>query len=373
METFATLGIVGGGQLAVMTAEAARRLGVRVTALAASAEDPIHRVVGSSFVGDARDPNDLRRLAEQCEVVTFDHELVDPVALAMLEDEGIVFRPGATAMAIATDKYRQLRLFRSRGLAVPETVVVHDVDAAIDAAAVFGDAVLKSATGGYDGRGVLLDGRPESIRSWFPAREATVLVQPRLPIDEEIAVQVVRAVDGSMVVYPVVRTVQEDGMCAVVQVPSGLATSIELDAQQQAEVIAEEIGVVGVLAVEFFVIDGAVVLNELAARPHNSGHVTLESARTSQFENHVRAVVGQPLGSAELVVPAAAMANVVGVDGMDGRFGRLPTDVAVHLYGKEPRPGRKLGHVTSTAPSTDVAVRRAVRAARELEGGVLAS
>ena len=373
METFATLGIVGGGQLAVMTAEAARRLGVRSTALAASTDDPIHRVVGSSIVGDARDPRDLRRLAEQCELVTFDHELVDPAVLAMLEDEGIVLRPGATAMAIAIDKHRQLRLFRSLGLAVPDTVVVHDVDAAIAAATDFGDAVLKSATGGYDGRGVLLDGRPDAIRAWFPEREATVLVQPRIHIDDEIAVQVVRAVDGSMVVYPVVRTVQEDGMCAVVQVPSGLAPDVELDAQRQAEMIAEEIGVVGVLAVEFFVIDGAVVLNEIAARPHNSGHVTLESSRTSQFENHVRAVVGQPLGSTELVVPAAAMANVVGVDGMDGRFGRLPTDVAVHLYGKEPRPGRKLGHVTSTASSTEVAVERAVQAARQLEGGVLAS
>lgn len=373
MRTYGTIGIIGGGQLAVMTAEAARRLGVRVAALAATAEDPIHHVVGTTLVGDARDPRDLRRLAAECEVLTFDHELVDPVVLALLEDEGLVFRPGATALAIATDKHRQLRLFRSRDLPVPDTVVVRDVDAAIDAANSFGDAVLKSATGGYDGRGVLLDSRPETIRSWFPDRDATVLVQPRLDIEDEVAVQVVRAVDGSIVVYPVVRTVQEDGMCAVVQVPSGLAPPIELEAQRIAMVIADSIDVVGVLAVEFFVVDGALVLNELAARPHNSGHVTLESARTSQFENHVRAVVGQPLGSTDLIVPAAAMANVVGVDGMDGRFGRLPTDVAVHLYGKEPRPGRKLGHVTSTAHTTEVAVQQAVRAARELEGRVLAS
>lgn len=373
MGTYGTMGIVGGGQLAVMTAEAARRLGIRVTALAATAEDPIHQVVGNSLIGDARDPRDLRRLAAQCEVLTFDHELVDPVVLALLEDEGIVFRPGATALAIATDKHRQLRLFRSRGLPAPETVVVRDVDAAIEAAEGFDGAVLKTATGGYDGRGVLLDSRPDVIRSWFPGQGATVLVQPRLDIESEIAVQVVRAVDGENVVYPVVRTVQEDGMCSVVQVPAELTPGLELEAQHIATVIADAIGVVGVLAVEFFVVGGALVLNELAARPHNSGHVTLESARTSQFENHVRAVMGQPLGPTDLVVPAAAMANVVGVDGMDGRFQRLPSDVAVHLYGKEPRPGRKLGHVTSTAHTTEVAVQRAVRAARELEGKVLAS
>lgn len=373
MERSTTIGIVGGGQLAVMTADAARRLGVGVVALATSPDDPVHRVVPDALVGDPRELCDLRRLARCCDVVTFDHELVDPVVLAMLEDEGAVLRPGASAMAIAIDKHRQLRLFRARGLPVPETVVVQSVDEAIDASARLDGSVLKVASGGYDGRGVLLDPDPDQIRDWFPDGGPSVLVQPRLAVEEELAVQIVRAADGSTVVYPVVRTVQDDGMCAVVQVPSGLPTAIEVEAADIARTIADEIEVVGVLAVEFFVVDGAIVLNEIAARPHNSGHVTLESARVSQFENHVRAVVGQPLGATDLVVPAAAMVNVVGTTSTVGGFGPLPGDVAVHLYGKTSRPGRKLGHVTAIGDTTDVAVERALRAARELECGVLAS
>ena len=373
MTNWTRLGIVGGGQLAVMTAEAARPLGIEVVALASSRDDPVHRVVPGTIVGDSHDVRDLRRLAALCDGLTFDHELVDPVTLALLEDEGVALRPGATAMAVAVDKHRQLRLFRSAGLPVPETVVVHSVHEAIAAAESFGPAVLKSATGGYDGRGVLIDPGPDAIRSWFPRRRATVLVQPRLAIEAELAVQVVRGVDGEIVVYPAVRTVQDDGMCAVVHVPSGLPPGLESEAASIARTVAEAIGVVGVLAVEFLVVDGAIVLNELAARPHNSGHVTLESSRTSQFENHVRAVVGLPLGATDLVVPAAAMANVIGNVAVAGGLGPSSDDVAVHLYGKTPRPGRKLGHVTSIADSTELAVERAIRAARDLEQGVLAS
>lgn len=372
MDSYGTIGIVGGGQLAVMMAEAARRLGVRVTALAASAEDPIHLVVPDALIGDANDIDDLRRLAARCDVLTFDHELVDPSVLRVLVDEGVDLRPGPGALEVAIDKYRQFRVFRERGLPVPEAVVVTDLDAALDAAAAVGPAVLKVATGGYDGRGVLLVSDADSIREWWPAGEPTVLVQPRLRIQDEIAVQVVRAADGELATYPVVRTVQHDGMCAVVHVPSGLNPRLELEAGAIARTIAETIGVVGMLAVEFFVVDGALIINEIAARPHNSGHVTIESSRCSQFENHVRAVVGQPLGATDLVVPAAAMVNVIGTEGLV-EFGPLPGDVAVHLYGKTPRPGRKLGHVTAIAPSVDLAMARALRAARELESGVLAS
>lgn len=374
MEPLTTIGIVGGGQLAVMMAEAGRRLGLVVECLADDVDDPVFRVVPHAVVGDPRDLRDLRRFASRCDAVTFDHELVDPVQLAVLEDEGVVLRPSATALAVATDKFRQLRLFRSRGLPVPETIVVHSVEQAIAAVdSLGGGAVLKAATGGYDGRGVLFDCEESAIRAWFPATQTTVLVQPALAIDHELAAQVVRGPDGKMVSYPVVRTVQRDGMCAVVQVPSELDPSLEVEATTIARVIAESIGVVGVLAVEFFVVDGRLVLNEIAARPHNSGHVTIESSRVSQFENHMRAVAGHPLGATDLVVPAAAMVNVIGGPTTGTSPAPLPGDVSVHLYGKTPRPGRKLGHVTSIADSTDDAVERAVRAARSLESGVLAS
>lgn len=366
-----TIGIVGGGQLALMMAEAASRIDLEVAVLAARADDPAARIVPHTTIGDPGDAAALRELARRCDVVTFDHEMVDPAALRILEAEGYVFRPGARAMAVAVDKERQLEVFDRLGLRRPTTTVARSLDevrAAIEAAG--GTAVLKVATGGYDGRGVLLGATADSVAAWFPDRPVAVLVQPELPIEAEIAVQVVRGVDGEAVVYPVVRTVQRDGMCAVVQIPADLDPQLEHSAIDMAIAIAEDIDVVGVLAVEFFVVGGDLLLNEIAARPHNSGHITMESARISQFENHLRAVAGHPLGSTELVVPAAATVNVVGGSCSASGYGPLPTDVAVHLYGKEPRPGRKLGHVTATAATVHDATERALRAARTLENGV---
>lgn len=366
-----TIGIVGGGQLALMMAEAASRIDLEVEVLAARPDDPAARIVPRTTIGDPGDPSALRDLAERCDVVTFDHEMVDPAVLRDLESEGIVLRPGARSMAAAVDKERQLGVFGRLGLPVPPTTVARSLDevrSAIDA--VGGIAVLKVATGGYDGRGVLLGANVDSATEWFPGRPVAVLVQPEMDIDAEIAVQVVRGLDGETVTYPVVRTVQRNGMCAMVQVPSGLDTEVERMAAGMAEAIAAEIDLVGVLAVEFFIVDGELMLNEIAARPHNSGHITMESTRVSQFENHLRAVAGHPLGSTELVVPAAAMVNVVGSSCTGGEYGPLPTDVAVHLYGKQPRPGRKLGHVTATDATIDSATERALRAARTLENGV---
>lgn len=370
MSAFRRIGIVGGGQLALMMAETASRIDLDVEVLAARADDPASRIVPRTTIGDPGDPAALRDLARRCDVVTFDHEMVDPVVLHDLEAEGYVLRPGARAMAVAVDKERQLDMFDRLGLPTPPTTVARSLDevcAAIDAAG--GEAVLKVASGGYDGRGVLLGATVATAAEWFPDRPVAVLVQPAMSIEAEVAVQVVRGADGESVTYPVVRTVQHDGMCAVVQVPSGLDPHHERTAIDMARAIAEEIDVVGVLAVEFFVVDGGLMLNEIAARPHNSGHITMESARISQFENHLRAVSGHPLGSTELVVPAAAMVNVVG-SSLSGRgFGPLPTDVGVHLYGKESRPGRKLGHVTATGPTVADATERAFRAARTLETG----
>ena len=374
MTALRTIGIVGGGQLALMMAEAASRIDLGLEVLAAGPDDPAARIVPRTTIGDPRDPAAVRALAGRCDVVTFDHELVDPELLRDLEEERHLIRPGSRAMAVAVDKERQLEVFGRLGLPVPPTTVARSLDEVRSAIeALGGTAVLKLASGGYDGRGVVLGATVDSAVDWYPDGDAVVLVQPELVVDDELAVQVVRAPDGETVVYPVVRTVQRDGMCAVVQVPSGFDPAIEQAAVTMARAVAEEIGVVGVMAVEFFVVGGSLVLNEIAARPHNSGHITMESSRTSQFENHLRAIAGHPLGSTELVVPAAAMVNVIGTSCSTGGYGPLPTDVAVHLYGKEPRPGRKLGHVTATAATIDDATERALRAARTLENGVSTS
>jgi 5-(carboxyamino)imidazole ribonucleotide synthase len=245
-----------------------------------------------------------------------------------------------------------------------------DAEAAAGAARAFGRAVVvKTAHGGYDGRGVGLLSRRDAIESWTDGRPGPFLVQPRLDLEVELAVQVVRGPDGERVTYPVVRTVQEDGMCAVAVVPSGLPAELEAQARELAERIADALEVVGLLAVELFVVDGEILVNEIATRPHNSGHVTQDSSLTSQFDNHLRAVSGLPLGSTDQVVPAAAMANVVGGSRHHRPdIGSVPPDVAVHLYGKEPWPGRKLGHVTAVAATADEAVARARRAAGALTG-----
>lgn len=370
MRRISRVGIVGGGQLAVMMAEAAEQLELEVCSLAGRADDPIFKRGAQAFVGDARNVEDLRRLADQSDVLTFDHELIDTSMVRQLEDEGIECRPGLRTLAIATNKQRQWELFSQLHLSQPETVVVNSVDAALRAIEEFNEeAVLKTATGGYDGRGVLLDTNEAVVREWFPS--VTVLVQRAIAIEVELAVQVVRSFDGEIVSYLPVRTVQANGMCSVVHVPAQINDKLEADATMIARAIAEKIGVVGILTVEFFVANGQLIVNELAARPHNSGHLTIEAARTSQFENHMRAVAGLPLGSTAPVVPAAAMANIVGkIESLEGVVWGSP-NVAIHLYGKTPRPGRKIGHVTASAETSDKAVALALSAARDIQNGAV--
>lgn len=362
------MGIVGGGQLAVMMTEAAHRLGLGVEALARCPDDPIFRILPNARVGDARCEEDLQWLADRTDVLTFDHELIDHRVLARLEADGVLSRPGSCALSVAVNKQLQADLFTALGLRQPDTIVVSDVNAALSAIRAFDDAaVLKTATGGYDGRGILLDVSESVVRQWFRSEVGTVLVQRREAIADELAVQVVRGADGIVAGYAPVRTVQSDGMCSYVSVPGEFDDSLERTAITIASQIATAIDVVGLLTVEFFVVDGELMVNELAARPHNSGHLTIEATRTSQFENHMRAVAGLPLGSTAMVVPAAAMANVIGGLTPAARGALFGDEVAVHLYGKRSRPGRKIGHVTAVADSPQEAIVRAVRAANELQ------
>jgi 5-(carboxyamino)imidazole ribonucleotide synthase len=368
MEPQKRVGIVGGGQLAVMMADAADAAGLEIASLAQRQDDPIFSAGRHAFVGDARALEDLRKLAARSDVLTFDHELIDHRVLAQLESEGVVVRPGSTAMAIATNKERQCGLFESLEIDQPDTVIVSDLASAFDAIARFeGVAVLKTAQGGYDGRGVLLDSTDTAVRKWFPKEPTTVIVQRRVDVEIEIAVQVARGHDGTIAAYEPVRTVQSNGMCSVVHLPAEVDPAIEFDAMEIACRIADAIDAVGILTVEFFVVAGELLVNELAARPHNSGHLTIEACTTSQFENHMRAVAGLPLGPTDRVVPAAAMVNIVGQ--VQGRIADQTSSsgVSVHLYGKTPRPERKLGHVTAIAETTETAIERALCAAKELQ------
>jgi 5-(carboxyamino)imidazole ribonucleotide synthase len=359
-----TVGIVGGGQLARMLLPPAARLTLPIRLLA-DAADPACEFVPSVLPGRP-DAEGLRRLAEACDVLTVEHELVDLHALAALEHEGRVIRPSSTTLHATADKAHQRRVLSEHGIPLaPWTVTDQLADLRTFADAHGWPLVIKPPRGGYDGRGVFVVPDLDEARALLDGIGGPVLVEPHLAIDQELAVLIARRPGGETVAYPPVQTVQVDGMCQEVILPAPVPRQVAAEATMIAERVAKTIGAVGILAVELFLIDGRVLLNELAARPHNAGHVTIEGSVTSQFENHLRAIADLPLGSTETRTPAA-MVNVVGTEGdpRDNLAAALALDdVAVHLYGKEARPGRKLGHVTATADAPERALERAREAA----------
>ena len=366
------IGIVGAGQLALMMFEASLRMDLDIRVLATDADDPALRVVPGSRVGDPRDAAVLLAFASEVDVVTFDHELIDIASVRSLGVAGHAVRPGSAALAVAIDKARQHDTFSRLGIDQPPTVLVRtesELRAAMHRLAL--PVVVKHATGGYDGRGVHVVDHVQQFDRLVAGGvlgDGEFLVQPKVPIDAEVAVQVVRSIDGEILAYPVVRTIQEDGICTMVQLPAAIPDALARRATEVARLLADHLDVVGVLAVEFFVSGGRLLINEIAMRPHNSGHLTIEATVTSQFENHLRAVAGLPLGSTAAVVGAASMVNIIGSDSSPApRPDRAPIDAAVHLYGKSHRPGRKLGHVTAVGDSIEDVVARARRAASALE------
>ncbi|MFM7063115.1 MAG: 5-(carboxyamino)imidazole ribonucleotide synthase [Actinomycetes bacterium] len=351
------VGFVGGGQLARMCALAAAPLGVQVKVLAAPTDEGAAEVVPDVVVGRADDPDALRAFAEQVDVLTIDHENVDHTTFAELEAAGTAVRPGVGTLRYS-DKAFQRQEFAAAGLPVPDFLVVPADDPS--AAAQVGEfagrhggrVVLKASRGGYDGRGVWVLDAAE-VPSFLGSYDgAPLVVEPLLPLEREVAVLVARRPSGEVAVWPVVETVQVDGMCDEV-LAGGAVLPPELGAEalRVGARVAEVTGAVGVLAVELFVVDGSVVVNEIAPRVHNSGHLTIEGARTSQFEQHVRAVLDWPLGPTGLTAPHVVMRNVVGGASGDPRdrqalaLAQVP-EAHVHLYGKASRPARKVGHVT---------------------------
>ncbi len=372
-----TVGIVGAGQLARMMAQAAIPLDIRIVLLAASANDGAAQVVPDVIVGSPDDAGALRMLAEQVDVVTFDHELVDPDTLAALQRDGFTVWPSAGTMALAQNKRRQRAELGAAGFPVPRFATI-DSDAE---AREFGDVagwpyVLKASRGGYDGRGVWMVASPDDAAAVYndaAARGTVLLAEERLPLDLEIAVLVARRASGEMVTYPPVETVQEDGICRELRVPAGIGNTMAAYAEEIARDIARRIDLVGIMAIEFFVSRSELYVNELAPRPHNSGHWTIEGARTSQFEQHLRAILDWPLGSTEPTGDAIVTLNLLGEgDGTDPRSG-LPAGLSVsganiHLYGKDARPGRKVGHITAVGEDVAAIERTVQRASDSLFG-----
>jgi len=373
MTVSARVGMVGAGQLARMTQRAAIDLGVSLTVLAVAEDDPAVKAGAAHRRGRADDPQALTALAEDVDVVTLDHELVDLSTLAAIEARGIPVRPSPRALSVAQDKLVARETFARLAIPGPAHVVASDVAGVDELAARYGwPLVAKARTGGYDGRGVEVVADRAALDAVL-ARGGDWIVEQRVLIAREIAVLVARRPGGDTVVYPVVETVQRDGICHELIMPAAIEADIARMAIDTALRIAEGIDAVGVLAVEQFVsTDGEVLVNEIAVRPHNSGHATIEGCATSQFTNHLRAVLDWPLGGTEMQAACAVTVNVLGVDTSD-IAARVPQALAVagarvHLYGKDGRPGRKLGHVTVLGDDPDIALADARRAATILTG-----
>jgi 5-(carboxyamino)imidazole ribonucleotide synthase len=351
--------MVGGGQLARMTHQAAIPLGQSLKVLATSPDDSAALVAPNVEIGHHGDLGALKEFAQGCDVVTFDHEHVPGEHLRDLVASGVTVHPGPDALRYAQDKLLMRRRLDDLGVSVPRFAAVSEVRDVLQFGAEHGwPCVLKAVRGGYDGRGVWMldnpDGARQTVTELLDAR-TPLLVEQRVSLRRELAALVARSPFGQGAVWPVVETVQSDGICVSVLAPAPAAgEELVRQAQDLALTIAEELGVVGVLAVELFDAEDGLLVNELAMRPHNSGHWTIEGARTSQFEQHLRAVLDYPLGSTVMTAPAVVMANVLAAParprmGVDERlhhlFARFP-HAKTHLYGKAERPGRKVGHVT---------------------------
>jgi 5-(carboxyamino)imidazole ribonucleotide synthase len=385
------VGMVGGGQLARMTAAAAVGLGATFRVLAGSESESAALVTHDVAVGSHLSLPDLSEFASECDVITFDHEHVPTEHLVALESAGVLVRPGPGALRYAQDKLAMRRRLAALGAPVPRFAPVSSVADVVEFARAgrAGRAgeewpvVLKAISGGYDGKGVWIAGsaaEAAEVASAAAAHGTALMAEEFVPFRRELAAQVARSACGQGAAYPVVETVQVDGICREVIAPApGLSPDLAIEAQELALRIASDLDVVGMLAVELFETPRGILVNELAMRPHNSGHWTIDGACTSQFEQHLRAVLDLPLGSPLPLVPGGytAMVNILGgtdPDVYDRYIHVMAADpgVKVHFYGKEVRPGRKIGHVTvvgTPADSVESLRDRARRAASYLRWG----
>jgi 5-(carboxyamino)imidazole ribonucleotide synthase len=365
-----TIGILGGGQLARMSAYAAFRLGMTVAIYERAPNSPASQVTPYSFVGEWSEESELMKFAQRSSIITLENEFISPSVLEYLESLGKSVFPTSRTIALVQDKFVQKQTLRRNNLPVADFAPIHSVEDAER----FGEQyrypfLLKSRTGGYDGYGNRTVNTsadiPDALTSLgFPSRP--IMAEAFVKFEKELATIVARTRDESVKVYPIVETIQENHICKIVKAPAEIGEETEWAARNLAQVAIESIEGVGVFGVEMFVKeDGKILINELAPRPHNSGHYTIEACTTSQFENHIRAILNYPLGDVSMRAPAAVMVNVLGKTHRPVSLLSLPSalgtgSAAVHLYGKaESRIGRKMGHITAVGDSMEACLKRA--------------
>ena len=342
-KAFPTVGVIGAGQLARMSIAPATALGVNLLLLAADSNDSAAQIT-QHVVGDYTDLTTVREFAAQCDVITFEHELIPLSIIKALEAEGVVVRPSSAAFEFSQDKAAMRQ--RLQGFPSPKFQIITATDQ-VDKFPV----IAKAISGGYDGRGVWKVNSANEL-SGLLQQMPKLVVEELIEFDYEIAVMVARSPHGQATTWAPTQTIQKDGICVMTISPAPqLTASLSEKAQRLALDIASEVGVVGVMAVEMFVKGDNLFINELAMRPHNSGHWTIEGSHTSQFEQHLRAVLDLPLGDPSMTAPMAVMGNVLGGNKTDmyrpylHLMARTPA-LHFHQYKKDVRPGRKIGHVT---------------------------
>ena len=359
------VGVIGGGQLARMMVPPAVALGIEIRVLAEA--EGMSAEIAATAVGDYRDAATVLSFASDVDVVTFDHEHVPQPVLTELGERGVSVHPGPEPLAVAQDKLWMRERLTQLGAPVPDWAAVHDEAELADFLAAHGGAaVVKTPRGGYDGKGVRVVRSADAVADWFAvvdehASGGALLVEELVDFRRELAQLVARRPSGELAAWPLVETVQRDGVCAEVTAPApGASVELVAEAAALAESIATGLGVTGVLAVELFeTADGRLLVNELAMRPHNTGHWTIDGCVTSQFEQHLRAVLDLPLGDADAVADWSVMINILGgpvSDSLDARFAAAMEAhpvAKIHTYGKAPRPGRKVGHVNVAGADLD--------------------
>ncbi len=376
MNSQPVVGMIGAGQLARMSCPAAIALAVRFRVLAAAADESAAQVCQGTALGDYRSAADVLDFASGCDVITFDHEHVPGAVIEALEAAGHAVRPGSRALRFAQDKRAMRGRLAEAGIACPHWASVSDLAGVVAFAERHGwPVVLKAVTGGYDGKGVWVCAMAEQAAEVL-SHGLDLIAEQLVPFDRELAVLVARSPAGQGAAYPVVQTVQAGGICREVIAPApGLRPGLAAEAQRIGLQIAAGLDVTGVLAVELFEAGGELLVNELAMRPHNSGHWTIDGAVTSQFEQHLRAVLNLPLGQTSQLAPVTVTVNVLGGQDPDLHDRLIHVMAAdpgsrVQLYGKPVRPGRKVGHVTASGSRLEQVRARARRAASYLADGV---
>lgn len=366
-----TLGLLGGGQLAKMTAQEAYRMGLRVAVIEHGADSPAGMMTKKEFPGGWKNPEDLEAFIQASDIITLENEFIDPEILDVIAERRLVF-PTPDTMRLVQDKFIQKQTFSAAGIPTPHFAEIATKQDLIDFGAKHGyPFVAKTRKFGYDGYGNATIKRETEIdmvwRRFMEGEDPRpLLAESFVTFTKELAVMVARNKRGEIAVYPCVQTIQQGHICVTVLAPAPIETELQKRAQDIAVACVETINGVGVFGIEMFLTTtDEIVFNEIAPRPHNSGHYTIEACHTSQFENCLRAVANLPLGSAEMRVPAACMINLLGErtgSGIpDSVIEMLKVDdVALHLYGKKDvRMGRKMGHLTATGATVDEAFQRA--------------